>query len=169
VLTERDVLGIDGASTDNPHPRTRGVLLDDDGFVALIYVEKHGIYTLPGGRIENDESYENAFIREVLEETGCRCNITTELGCIIQIEGQRVYIQYCYLAQVYDEKGLPAWTDESHEENLYIEWHTLDDCVKLIRQYEPPSDIWRFIQERDLLILQAVYDFLHNNKNAERE
>lgn len=41
-----------------------------------------GFYFLPGGHIEHGESAENAFLRELKEETSVRCTIKKFLGCL---------------------------------------------------------------------------------------
>ena len=40
--------------------------------IAMCYVDKHGVYVIPGGGIEAGETMEQAVIREMHEETGLR-------------------------------------------------------------------------------------------------
>lgn len=46
----------------------RGIVLDEAGNMVVFYKKNKNMYKLPGGGLENNESYENAFVREVKEE-----------------------------------------------------------------------------------------------------
>jgi 8-oxo-dGTP diphosphatase len=50
-----------------------------DGQVALIHRPKYDDWTLPKGKLEPGEDYEEAALREVREETGLRCTLGREL------------------------------------------------------------------------------------------
>ena len=57
---------------NNPKVRTasRGIVLRDDGKIALFYKSKMNEYKLPGGGIDEGEDKFVAFEREILEEVG---------------------------------------------------------------------------------------------------
>ena len=48
-----------------------GIILNNDGNVAVFHKTKKKEFKLPGGGLMNNESPEEAFIREIMEETGC--------------------------------------------------------------------------------------------------
>jgi 8-oxo-dGTP diphosphatase len=48
--------------------------------VALVHRPKYGDWSLPKGKLEAGESFEEAAVREVQEETGIRCGLERELG-----------------------------------------------------------------------------------------
>lgn len=50
-------------------PSVRGIIIKD-GKILMIHSMKYDYYKLPGGGIEKGESYEEALIREVKEESG---------------------------------------------------------------------------------------------------
>jgi 8-oxo-dGTP diphosphatase len=50
-----------------------------DGRVALIHRPKYDDWTLPKGKLEPGEDYEEAALREVREETGLSCSLGREL------------------------------------------------------------------------------------------
>ncbi len=48
--------------------------------VACIYRESRGDWTFPKGKLDEGETFEQAALREVLEETGMRCDIIRFAG-----------------------------------------------------------------------------------------
>ena len=80
-ITDNDI-GENYIEINNPKTRlgARGIVIRDDGKIAIFNKTNKNEYKLPGGGIENDETPEEAFKREVLEETGCIVEIIEELG-----------------------------------------------------------------------------------------
>jgi len=50
--------------------------------VMVVYRKRHQDWTLPRGKVKEGESFQEAAVREVLEETGCSCRIGNYLGTI---------------------------------------------------------------------------------------
>ena len=56
-----------------------GVVVRDDGRVAVIHRPRYDDWSLPKGKLDPGESFEDGAVREVLEETGVRGRIVSEL------------------------------------------------------------------------------------------
>src|SRR6478609_2409622 len=50
--------------------------------VMVVYRTRHQDWTLPRGQVKDGESFQEAAMRQVLEETGCSCRIGNYLGTI---------------------------------------------------------------------------------------
>ena|SRR5918996_562493 len=71
-------------SNDRPQVRAAGGVLMRDGDqgpeVAVIHRPKYGDWTLPKGKLDPGEGFEQAALREVEEETGMRAELGPELS-----------------------------------------------------------------------------------------
>jgi 8-oxo-dGTP diphosphatase len=56
-----------------------GLVLRDD-HVAVVHRPKYDDWSLPKGKLDEGEDFEQAALREVWEETGIRCSLGRELG-----------------------------------------------------------------------------------------
>jgi 8-oxo-dGTP diphosphatase len=57
-----------------------GGLVLRDGEVAVVHRPRYDDWSLPKGKLDEGEDFEQAALREVEEETGLRCRITSTLG-----------------------------------------------------------------------------------------
>lgn len=105
----------------------RGVILNSQNHVGLIYMSEVGFYKLPGGGIETNETKETAFTREIEEETGYRCQILCELGCIEEHKFQNNFLQlsYCFIGIA--DSGEKKCSLSEHEKSLGFEFVWTDD------------------------------------------
>jgi 8-oxo-dGTP diphosphatase len=56
-----------------------GGVVERDGRIALVHRPKYDDWSLPKGKLDGGESFEDAALREVLEETGLICTLGEEL------------------------------------------------------------------------------------------
>jgi 8-oxo-dGTP pyrophosphatase MutT (NUDIX family) len=59
-----------------------GVVVRDDGQVAVVHRPRYDDWTLPKGKLDPGESFEQAALREVWEETGLRCRLVRSLPAV---------------------------------------------------------------------------------------
>lgn len=145
----------------------RSVVFDGDNRVALLHSRKDGHYKLPGGGIEDGENKEEALERELLEELGCRVDVSRELGEIVEFRDYKKMRQtsFCYQATVLGEKGAPSFTQKEIDNGFEIVWaKDLASAIKLIEKsqiypatYSDGLDI-QFMQKRDGAFLRSVSD-----------
>jgi 8-oxo-dGTP diphosphatase len=60
--------------------RAAGGVVIRDGRVLLVHRARYGDWSLPKGKLDPGESWEDAALREVEEETGLRCELGGEVG-----------------------------------------------------------------------------------------
>jgi len=60
--------------------RAAGGLVVRDGHVLVVHRPKYDDWTFPKGKLEDGESWEEAALREVEEETGLRCRLGDYVG-----------------------------------------------------------------------------------------
>lgn len=166
ILRDSDV--IKGATDDVPlafglRRAARAVVTDDSGRVALLYVGAHGYHKLPGGGVEPGEDILQAVEREVLEEVGCRAELLSEVGEIIEYrsEWKLKQISDCYLAELIGDVGEPTFTDKELSEGFAVVWaEDIDAAIKLLKHDKPTDYDGRFIQRRDRRFLEAAREQL---------
>jgi 8-oxo-dGTP diphosphatase len=64
------------------HVRAAGGVMVRDGRIALVHRPKYDDWSLPKGKLESDESWEEAAVREVREETGIQATLREELSSV---------------------------------------------------------------------------------------
>jgi 8-oxo-dGTP diphosphatase len=57
-----------------------GGLVLRDGRVAIVHRPRYDDWSLPKGKLDDGESFEEGALREVEEETGLKCRVRRELG-----------------------------------------------------------------------------------------
>jgi 8-oxo-dGTP diphosphatase len=67
---------------EEPEVLAAGGVIRRDGRVAVVHRPKYDDWTLPKGKLDSGEGFEEAALREVREETGFDCELGEELASI---------------------------------------------------------------------------------------
>ena len=79
-----------------------------DGRVLLVHRPRYDDWTLPKGKLDPGESWEDAALREVEEETAVRCRLGTELTpAEYEVRGRPKRVRYWLMEPVEDRGFTP--------------------------------------------------------------
>lgn len=140
---------------------TRGIVFDTDNNIALLFTQDKGYYSLPGGGANDDETYEQATIRECKEETGCDAEITKYIGTTLEYRKNKNILSeaWCYILKLVGEKGpvvLIGDEDESEKSTIVL-WVPVSEAISLIESVPKPPELYlQNTLNRDLAFLKAV-------------
>lgn len=73
--------------------------------VMVVYRKRHQDWTLPRGKVKDGESFQEAAMREVQEETGCSCRIGNYLGTISYSDNGVPKVVLFWKMLLVEEKG----------------------------------------------------------------
>ena len=108
-----------------------GVVLRD-GRLAVVHRPRYDDWTLPKGKLDPDESFEDAALREGEEETGLRCHLVRELPAVeYEVRGRPKLVRY--------------WAMEVAEETPFVP----NDEVDEVRWLEPREALALLSYDRD--------------------
>jgi 8-oxo-dGTP diphosphatase len=115
-----------------------------DGGVELLVVHrpKYGDWSLPKGKLDDDETDEQAALREVEEETGYRCTLGEELPTIeyLDRDGRQKRVRY-WRMQVVDEG---PWAPNKEIDDR--RWIPIGEADTLLT-YAPDRGLVRGVQQ----------------------
>lgn len=173
-LTDNDIGG-EYLSLINPNIRisSRGIVIRRDGKIAIFNKSNKNEYKLPGGGSENNESPEETFIREVLEETGCDVDIIEKLGITEEYKCKTNFkqISNIFVGMVKKDNNNLNLTQQEEDEGGKLLWVTPEEGLSLITNcynkivesaYE---DIYmtKFVVLRDRKILEYYLNIKNSN------
>lgn len=143
---------------------SRGIILNQEGKIAILNKENKNEFKLPGGGVDDGENYEEAFIREALEETGCEIEILDFLGYTEEIKSHESFrqISYCYVGKVINDTKNTGFTKKEIDEGAKILWLDINDAhEKILNSFSTLKGskydnlyMTKFIPKRDIAILE---------------
>jgi 8-oxo-dGTP diphosphatase len=112
-----------------------GGIVVRDGRVLLVHRPRYDDWTFPKGKLDPGESFEDAALREVEEETGVRCSLGRELPSTrYEAKGRPKLVRYWLMGP----QGESAF--EPNEETDEVRWVTPDEARALLT-YDRDRDV----------------------------
>lgn len=164
-ITDKD-FGIEPLDMSNCKLRkaARGIVIREDGKIAIQNKSNKNEYKLVGGGIEGNEDPKIAFQREVLEEAGCEIQIIEQLGVTEEYKSLQnlKQISNIFVAKVTKDIHKLNLTEKEKNEGAKLLWVEPTEALKLVTDcYDKllPSDYddvydTRFVVLRDRKILE---------------
>jgi ADP-ribose pyrophosphatase YjhB (NUDIX family) len=134
----------------------RGIVLNAQGKMAGQYLKTHAFHKLPGGGVEQGETLEAAFKREILEEVGCNLEVTDELGVVVEYRNMFdiIIVSYGFVASVKGEVNEPQLEKEEIEEGTTTVWMTPEEAYEEMKADTPKVPKGYFILKREMSFLE---------------
>jgi 8-oxo-dGTP diphosphatase len=110
-----------------------------DGQVAIVHRPRYNDWTFPKGKLDRSESFEEAALREVQEETGLRARLVRELPATGYTVGGRPKVVRYWLMDV-EHEGPFVPNDETDE----LRWVSTDEAMRLLT-YDRDRDVLRAV------------------------
>lgn len=140
----------------NVRQAVRVVLLNKKKQIALMHIGAYDVYKLPGGGMKDGESLETVFVRELLEETGCKAEKVSDLGILIERreEWKMFQVSHCFLAKVARVENLRL-DEAERRENFTLHWiDGIEEAIKLVKSNKSERYDDKYIRARDSAILE---------------
>jgi 8-oxo-dGTP pyrophosphatase MutT (NUDIX family) len=112
-----------------------GGVVVEDGRVLLVHRPRYDDWTFPKGKLDRNESFEDAALREVEEETGVRCSLGRELPAVRYEVGDRPkLVRYWLMTPQSETPFVP--NDETDD----IRWVTPENARTML-SYDRDRDV----------------------------
>ena len=170
-ITDKD-FGIEPKEMNNCKMRfaARGIVVREDGKIAIQNKSNKNEYKLVGGGMENNEDPSVAFQREVLEEAGCEIEITEQLGTTEEYKSLQnlKQISHIFVAKVIKDTNKLNLTEKEMNEGAKLLWVEPKEALQLVTNcYDnllasDYDDVYatRFVVLRDRKILEYYLEHI---------
>jgi 8-oxo-dGTP diphosphatase len=114
-----------------------GVVRREDGAIAIVHRPRYDDWSLPKGKLDPGESWEDCALREVWEETGLRCELGEELSPTFYDDrkGRAKAVRYWLMTPREDADAF-----EPNEEVDELRWLPASEATELLT-YEHDIDL----------------------------
>ncbi len=159
-LSDKDIYGQETHPEEdwNVREAVRAVVYNEDGEVALMHIGQFEVYKLPGGGKKENETLDQAFKRELLEETGWTVDKEANLGITMENRGKwkLVQISHCYVARTKREVGMSLDSAEVSQDFSLTWVKDINEAIRLVSSNKSDRYDDKYITMRDLSILEKA-------------
>ena len=113
----------------------RGIVVND-GKVLLGYEANNGKYIIPGGGLEDGETYEQCCERELLEETGMQVRAKEEYLEIEELFLDWRHINHYYVCELIKDTGSINLTEGEKKAGCTFKWLQIEQALDIFGRYE---------------------------------
>jgi len=119
--------------------RAAGGIVIRDGAVLVVHRPEYGDWTLPKGKVDPGETWEEAAVREVEEEAGLRCELGEEVGRTHYVDqrGREKEVRYFLMTAA----GEPTAQNEIDE----VRWVPLAEAAATLSYERDVALLSRFV------------------------
>ncbi len=110
----------------------RGILIDGDK-ILLSHEVKKGVYTLPGGGLEEGEILSQCCEREVLEETGYIVKAINHIIEVREYDIDTIHESHHFFCEIIN-RGERHLTEHEANIDMTPEWITLDKALEIFKE-----------------------------------
>ncbi len=118
----------------------RGIVIKD-GKILLSYESNEDKYIIPGGGVEEGETFAECCAREIKEETGIIVKPIEEYLEIEEFFLNWQHIQHYFLCEFVEDTGTQALTDAEIKNGDVPRWIRFEDAIGTFGRYEEFHDI----------------------------
>ncbi len=163
AIFRREDIGDDEAKSFDVRRAVRGVVLDADMNVVILFATKGMFHTLPGGAVEEGETDEKAFIRECKEEICCDVEILAPLGKTLEYRKTRgINESHGFVARVVGEKGEFIPTGDEFETGAELKWIPIHEAIELLGAFDNSIPLYaQYVMEREIVFLKKAQKVLN--------
>lgn len=115
-----------------------------------------GVWSLPGGGLEDGESSEECCVREVLEETGYKVSIADWFLTVLEFYDEAIYINKFYICEIIGE-GERKPTKYEIDVGERPEWIGIDQLLPILEKHrstDEREDESHRVHLRELTVLE---------------
>jgi 8-oxo-dGTP diphosphatase len=147
----------------------RTVIIDEStNKIAILEVKGGAYHKIPGGGVEDDESLEEAALREALEEGACVVELLINLG-ETEFESPDfkglINRSVCFLARKVRNHKTTAFTEEEMKNKFKLLWLTFEEAIEKFKNVSSNIEFELEMNNRDLKYVMKAKAYLDENKN----